>query len=64
MCIRDRCSVDTDRAIVRDHECRGKNESGANTIGVDAPEAAVGAIGVDVPDAAVIAGVRLSLIHI
>lgn len=53
-----RCSVDTDRAIVRDHECRGKNESGANTIGAFAPVEAEGAIGVDVPDVAAIDGVR------
>ena len=53
-----RCSVDTDRAIVRDHECRGKNESGANTIGVVVPAVAAGAIGVDVPDVVVIVGAR------
>ena len=53
-----RCSVDTDRAIVRDHECRGKNESGANTIGVVVPVDAVGAIGDDVPDDVAIVGVR------
>ena len=53
-----RCSVDTDRAIVRDHECRGKNESGANTIGVAAPEEVAGAIEADVPDVVVIVGER------
>ena len=53
-----RCSVDTDRAIVRDHECRGKNESGANTIGVVVPVVVAGAIGVDAPDVAAIVGVR------
>lgn len=53
-----RCSVDTDRAVVRDHECRGKNESGANTIGVAVPVVEVGAIGADEPDVVVIVGVR------
>ena len=53
-----RRSVDTDRAIVRDHECRGKNESGTNTIGVEVPVVAAGAIGVDVPDVVAIVGVR------
>ena len=59
-----RCSVDTDRAIVRDHECRGKNESGANTIGVVVPVVVVGAIGVDVPDVVVIVGVGSKFLSI
>lgn len=42
----------------RDPECRGKVQSGANTIGVVVPVVVVGAIGVDVPDVVVIVGVR------
>ena len=53
-----RCSVDTDRAVVRDHECRGKNESGANTTGAVAPVVVAGAIGADAPDVVVIVGER------
>ena len=58
VCADGRCSVDTDRAVVRDHECRGKNESGANTIGDVAPAVVVGAIGVDAPDVVGVVGVR------
>lgn len=53
-----RCSVDTDRAVIRDHECRGKNESGANSKGVVVVLVVEGAIRFDVPNVVVIADVR------
>ena len=53
-----RCSVDTDRAVVRDHECRGKNESGANSKGVVVVLVVEGAIRFDVPNVVVIADMR------
>lgn len=53
-----RCSVGTDRAIVRDHECRGQYKSGANTVGVAVPVVAGLAIDVNAKDVDAIADVR------
>lgn len=53
-----RCSVDTDRAIIRYQESRGQNQSGANTVGVAVPVVAGLAIDVNAKDVDAISDVR------